>query len=123
MEHKEIEFTEIKGDHPKRTLQNIKETDGTLIISCNLNTPGEKLTMKLLDESKKPYLIVKVIKDKLDKPSISLQKFIDQYRITTLNIAGNSIGRYKFIDQDQLDHLIYNYLKYLSLYTTLIYIK
>jgi hypothetical protein len=106
-----MEVIEIKGGYPQRTLQNIKESDGTLIISTSLNTPGEKLTLRLLTENKKQYLIVKIIKDKLSLPSISLQKFIDKHDIKILNIAGNSISRYKFINQEQLDTLIYDFLK------------
>lgn len=106
-----INIVELKGNYKTRTLQNIKESDATLIISCNLNTPGEKLTLKLLNEYKKPYLVAKVISKKLNIPSISLEKFIDKYNIKMLNIAGNSICRYKYIKQDELNELIYSFLK------------
>lgn len=112
MELKEnkIEFIETKGDYVKRTLKNVLESDATLIISCNLNTPGERLTLKFLNQYKKPYLILKIVDDKIDKPIENLFKFIEDNKIKILNIAGNSLYRYK-ISQEKLNNIIFEYLK------------
>ena len=110
-----IEFVEIKGDYTKRTLQNVKESDGTLIISTNFNTPGEKLTMRLLKEYKKPYMLVEIKDNSIyEKDKIKLQEFIDLNKIKVLNIAGNNISRYRTLNQSQLDDIIYDFLKNLS---------
>lgn len=120
MESKTIttQFIEIPGSYPTRTAKNINEADGTLIFYVNANTPGEKLTLRVLTELKKPYLQVKLIvnkiENKFDKPSISLQKFIDKYKIKTLNIAGNSISRFKNLTQEELDQLIFDFLNHCS---------
>jgi hypothetical protein len=121
MESKTIttQFIEIPGSYPTRTAKNINEADGTLIFYVNANTPGEKLTLRVLTELKKPYLQIKLINGKFDKPSISLQKFIDKYKIKTLNIAGNSISRFKNLTQNELDQLIFDFLNHCSNIKTL----
>jgi hypothetical protein len=106
------EFIEIKGSYPTRTTKNINESDGTIIFYVNENTPGEKLTVRILTELKKPYLKIKLNKEnKFDLKSECLEKFINKYKIKKLNVAGNSIYRFKTLDQDQLDLLIFNFLK------------
>jgi hypothetical protein len=107
----ETEFIEIKGSYPTRTAKNISESDGTIIFYVNENTPGEKLTVRILTELKKPYLKIKLRENKFELPSECLEKFINKYKIKKLNIAGNSISRFKTLDQDQLNLLIYNFLK------------
>lgn len=112
------EFVEIKGSYPKRTVKNINESDGTIIFYVNDQTPGEKLTLKVLNELKKPYLKVKLITstsstktNQFDLQPESLEQFINKYKIKKLNVAGNSISRFKTIDQVQLDLLIHNFFK------------
>lgn len=105
------QFVEVKGSYPKRTVKNINESDGTIIFYVNENTPGEKLTLKVLTELKKPYMKVKLVDNKFNISPESLEQFINKYKIKKLNVAGNSIGRFKTIDQKQLDLLIYNFMK------------
>lgn len=109
--NKMTEFVEIKGSYPTRTAKNINESDGTIIFFVNDKTPGEKLTLRILTELKKPYMKIRLVDNKFDLSPESLEQFINKYKIKKLNVAGNSISRFKTLDQKQLDLLIYNFMK------------
>lgn len=68
------------GNLTDRTLKNIEESDATLIFAKKQDSPGTKTTIKLCEQSKKPYYIVK----SLD----GIKKFLSSFN-GILNIAGN----------------------------------
>jgi len=75
-----IEGVPDPSTYPKRTWENVKNSDGTALFG-NLYSPGTRLTMRYCKTLLKPY-----IKNPL--PS-ELREFINQYSIIVLNIAGN----------------------------------
>jgi hypothetical protein len=75
----------------KRTQWNIRDSDGTLIIVPALPLPatikdGTRLTIDQVIEQKKPYLILDIAKKPLN--FLDLNKWIEENRISVLNIAG-----------------------------------
>ncbi len=66
--------------YPKRTLKNVKDSDGTLLIG-NVNSPGSKLTLKYCNDLEKPRII--------NPTPYGLKWWIDKYKIEILNVAGN----------------------------------
>lgn len=110
-----ITFIEVKiKGYPARTKENIKNSDGTLIIAKNLFTAGEKLTISLLKKYKKPYLIIKIninenkLETKMDINTIS--EWLIEHKILKLNIAGNTLSRFSNIKQHELDEFIVSFL-------------
>lgn len=69
-----------------RTLKNVKESDGTLILSgSNAVSSGTALTIKFAQERKKPYLVI-VIRKREDLETS--KNWIEAHRIRVLNVAG-----------------------------------
>jgi len=73
--------------YPPRTYTNIKESDGTIRLAYNFNSPGERCTLKAIQFYKKPYFDV----DLSDPAFIfDVTKWIDDNQIKVLNVAGNA---------------------------------
>lgn len=84
-----------------RTFLNVKNADATLRIAFNLESPGEKCTLKAIKKYNKPYLDIHVqvqspIKGDrryayalLPCQAAKVAQWLHEHEITTLNIAGN----------------------------------
>lgn len=68
------------GNYKVRTLQNIKDSDGTLLFG-DVSSPGSKQTIEMLEAERKPYAI--------NPTPDQVKNFIDRHNIQVLNIAGN----------------------------------
>lgn len=113
-----ISFVECKSaGYPARTAVNVKETDGTLMLAVDTSTPGEKLTRRLCEENKKPYLVVAITEDvKIASGVPSVTDWIKANGIATLNIAGNCITRFpQTVHQKDLNKLVVDLLTGTSL--------
>jgi hypothetical protein len=82
---------EHKSDrYPPRTEQNVRDSDGTLKIASDFNSPGEKLTAAMCDKHGKPQCAIH-IGGKFNIPPIEhVATWIAENRIRILNVAGNS---------------------------------
>lgn len=91
--------------YPPRTFQNAKESDGTIRFAYDLNSAGEKCTLKAILQYKKPYIDVNL------HNSIPHQEVVDWIitnNIQILNIAGNSektYGGITFVVQEYLEEI------------------
>lgn len=75
------------GGLRKRTEWNVRDSDGTLILSCGVLTGGSLLTRDLALKHQKPHLVT----DLAAETSISsVLHWLDECRIETLNVAGPS---------------------------------
>jgi len=72
-------------DYSVRTLRNIDESDGTLILHCGRLTGGTALTESSARQQAKPLLLVDLDHD-LDPAAV--REWIKANKIATLNIAG-----------------------------------
>ncbi len=100
-EDKEIpscyELKETKTSlYPARTRMNIRDSDATLIFSSDVNSKGSLLTTRFCIELNKPYYVVVLDKNNLDKlKGLSLKaisqkiiKWLDKLKPCVLNVAG-----------------------------------
>ena len=92
-----------EGDYRGRTIKNIRDSDGTLLLSVTLNSPGSQLTRNEAARQKKPYLEFDLTSfmaeqdadarmahgDTLFELSSAIHKWIVDNRLATLNVAGN----------------------------------
>lgn len=84
-------LVEHEGGYKERTVQNIVDSDGTLIISKRMDTPGTKLTLESCEHLRKPYFAVPVSQygECLFRPD-EVCSWVRRHEIKILNIAGNS---------------------------------
>ena len=80
-----------------RTLKNVIDSDGTVIFSKDLNSPGTVLTKSFCIGYKKPFI--------MNPTEVGLRTFIGVNKIEILNVAGNresktrgiQLSTYKFL--------------------------
>lgn len=75
-----------------RTLKNIKDSDGTLIIASNMNSPGCLLTYHGCLQYNKPVLKIQIANGEIPELNLiidCIQHWLSDNQIKTLNIAGN----------------------------------
>jgi len=82
--------------YPKRTRENVKNSNGTLLMG-DIRSPGSKLTLRLCKEMLKPSIVNPTPKE--------LREWIATNRIETLNVAGNRESKTPGI-QDQTIELL-----------------
>ena len=73
------------SSYPVRTEMNVRDSDGTLILTWGPPTGGTATTLKLAKKFKKPRLVVDL--SKLKDPNI-VKEWFEQYKIGILNVAG-----------------------------------
>ena len=82
--------------YPARTRMNIRDSDATLVFSSDVNSKGSLLTTRFCIELNKPYYVVVLDKNNLDKlKGLSLKgicqkilKWLDKLKPCILNVAG-----------------------------------
>ncbi len=96
-------LTETAFGYKQRTLMNIEESDCTVIIVSNKNSPGTKLAVRRLKYINKPYVIVcydpKISwYDWICEPDLrNVMRMLDRFdRRPILNVAGNSLKTCEF---------------------------
>ncbi len=85
----EYSLTETPSrDYPQRTEWNVRDSDGTAVISIAAElTGGSAKTVRLAEKHGKPCVHLSKDRDGVKAPEL-LAKFIEQYRIKILNVAG-----------------------------------
>lgn len=78
-------------EHPSpsykaRTLENIKNSDATLIFSKKINSSGTTATVKFCEQENKPYCLL-VNLDAKDMRTASI--FLNSEKPKIINVAGN----------------------------------
>jgi hypothetical protein len=72
-------------DYEQRTEWNVRDSDGTLILTTGKPEGGTALTLEIAQRHEKPFYVV----DLLAKPHLSsLQYWVEYEKISTLNVAG-----------------------------------
>ena len=83
-EHYPLQETPWDG-YPQRTEWNVRDSDGTLIITTKEPDRGTKLTVELAEQKKKPHLVV----NPLNEEDLELtRQWLKRHEIETLNVAG-----------------------------------
>ncbi|MBI9035245.1 MAG: putative molybdenum carrier protein [Bacteroidales bacterium] len=73
-----------EDDYEVRTELNVNQTNGTLILIDQDMDEGTELTMEICESFQRPYLISNIDLISLE----DLESWVDEYQITSLNIAG-----------------------------------
>lgn len=100
-------YTELqeltRGGYPKRTEQNVIDSDGTVIFTYGKLTTGSALTAKFARQHNKPYLHVDL--DENPDPVSMVKDWIIDWDIKVLNVAGRSASKAPVI-YDQVKDII-----------------
>ena len=76
------------GGFTERTLQNVKDSDGTVVIYCGQIGGGTKQTVRLCVELKRPYELFDASKVPAEDAANLITDFVRAKRIGILNVAG-----------------------------------
>jgi predicted Rossmann fold nucleotide-binding protein DprA/Smf involved in DNA uptake len=80
---------ETESDNPKeRTERNVRDSDGTLVITRGTPAAGSALTMEVAARLNKPVLHVDLERESVNLASRRLLEWIRNVRPAALNIAG-----------------------------------
>jgi hypothetical protein len=74
--------------YPKRTEQNVIDSDGTLIVSHGKLTGGSKLTMQLAKQYSRPWIHIDLKNTPYSDGARMIQEWARGNMIETLNVAG-----------------------------------
>ena len=70
-----------KFNYSRRTVENVKAADVTIIFADDLGSPGTKLTISACCNNNKPYII--------NPTSRQVVEFIETHKCRVINVAGN----------------------------------
>jgi predicted Rossmann-fold nucleotide-binding protein len=73
------------SEYEERTEKNVKDSDGTLILTWGAPTGGTAFTIKMAEKHKKPYLVIDLSKN---MDSTDAVNWIKAQGIALLNVAG-----------------------------------
>lgn len=77
----------------KRTEQNVLDSDGTVIFTYGELEGGSRYTEIKAYEHNKPMVHIDMNEFSVDDAIVLLDKFVDQYRIEVLNVAGGRASK------------------------------
>jgi hypothetical protein len=82
-------------NYPPRTYENVKVSDGTIRLAVNINSAGERCTLKAINQYGRPYFDVHIqsVSSFALPPEChpsAAAKWIVENNIAHLNVAGNS---------------------------------
>jgi Circularly permutated YpsA SLOG family len=76
------------GGFTERTLQNIKDSDATVIIYCDELRGGTEETVQFCTEQKRPHLLIDAAKISPERAAELIAEFVRGRKISALNVAG-----------------------------------
>jgi len=80
-----------KGGYPKRTEQNVIDSDGTVIFTYGKLAAGSSLTKKFAVNNNRPWLHVDL--DAVNNPAALINEWVLDWDIKVLNVAGVSASK------------------------------
>ncbi|NOX33695.1 MAG: MerR family transcriptional regulator [Deltaproteobacteria bacterium] len=86
-----IELTKGEGENSKNIEKNVLDADGTVIFSFGKLTPSAADSMNFAKAHKKPWLHIDLEIEK--NPSRVLRKWLPQFEVKVLNVAGRSASK------------------------------
>jgi hypothetical protein len=76
------------GGFTERTLQNVKDSDGTVVISPSELRAGTEQTVRFSIELKRPYQLIEASKLSAEDAAELIVEFVSENKIGILNVAG-----------------------------------
>jgi len=83
----------LKGGYPKRTEQNIKESDGTVIFTHQKLNGGSHLTASLAESWGKPWLHINLNQNDQTAAILTLSEWLIKNKVEVLNVAGSRASK------------------------------
>jgi hypothetical protein len=81
---KEVE----NGGFTERTLQNVKDSDGTVIVYSDKLSGGTEQTVRFCIEQRRPRLLIDASKIPIEEAAKLIADFVREKQIDILNVAG-----------------------------------
>jgi putative molybdenum carrier protein len=79
---------QVAEQYRARTLRNVQDSDGTVILCSGNLSGGTLLTQKLCVREKKPLIVVDAKVMRPLRAADAIMQFVDENRIAVLNVAG-----------------------------------
>jgi hypothetical protein len=76
------------GGFTERTLQNVKDSDGTVIIYSVQLSGGTEQTVRFCVGQERPHQLIDASKISTEKAAASIADFVREHKIAILNVAG-----------------------------------
>jgi Circularly permutated YpsA SLOG family/A-macroglobulin receptor binding domain len=76
------------GGFVERTLQNVKDADGTVIIYFDELRGGSEQTVRFCLEQKRPHRLINGAQFSAERAAELINEFVREQKIVTLNVAG-----------------------------------
>jgi len=95
---------ESTEDYKGRTWENVRDSNATIRLAVNFDSPGEKCTMDAINYFKKPWIDIDLLNL---KPIQEVIEFLVLVKPSILNIAGNTQNK----DGHNIERMSYLYLK------------
>jgi len=95
---------ESEEGYKGRTWENVRDSNATIRLAVDFDSPGEKCTMNAINYFKKPWIDIDLLKPKSIQEVI---EFLILVKPSTLNIAGNTQNK----DNQNIERMTYLYLK------------
>ena len=76
------------GGFTERTLQNVKDSDGTVIINPGKLSGGTEQTVRFCIEQRRPRLLIDASKIPIEEAAKLIADFVREKQIDILNVAG-----------------------------------
>ncbi|WP_020585623.1 putative molybdenum carrier protein [Desulfobacter curvatus] len=81
-----------RGGYPKRTEQNIVDSDGTVVFSFRKLSGGSALTRRLCQRHGRPFLYIDLSQELF--PAETLKEWLSRQDIQVLNVAGSRASKH-----------------------------
>lgn len=99
-----------------RTHENVRDSNATIRLAVNFETPGELCTMQAINSCKKPWIDINLLDP---RPEREIIEFLVMVKPSILNIAGNTQNT----DGHNVERMTYYYLRNVLKEYKRIYIK
>lgn len=107
---------ESENDYQGRTWENVRDSNATIRLAVDFDSPGEKCTMDAINYFKKPWIDINLLDPKSTQEVI---EFLVLVKPSILNIAGNTQGK----NGHDIARMTYFYLKKILKEYKRIYLK
>jgi len=101
--HESYNLKESSSSYKGRTWENVRDSNATIRLAVNFETPGEKCTMDAINHFKKPWIDIDLLNPKEIQEVI---EFLVLVKPSILNIAGNTQNT----EGHNINRLTYMYL-------------
>ena len=77
-----------QGSFADRTLENVKDSDGTIVIYFDEPRGGTRFTIECCEQLNRPHIIVNAAKTSAAEAATAIGDFVREHKIDILNVAG-----------------------------------